>query len=66
MTLEQFKEKSLDLVIQFLCMTLEAIKDKKIEPLTKQKLVGTALSLILYVQDELTSICNDSEKSISD
>lgn len=66
MTLEQFKERACYYATAYLADTLEILKDKNIEPQTKQKLVSTALSLILYVQDELTSMSIGSDDSISD
>ncbi len=66
MTLEQFKSEARTLAISYLNNVNIMIEDKTIEPELKRKLVSTAQSLALYVQDELENICTGSEKSISE
>lgn len=65
MTLEEFKSEARSLAISYLNNVNTIIEDKKIEPELKRKLIATAQSLTLYVQDELENICTGSENSIS-
>lgn len=66
MTLEEFKSKARSLAISYLNNVNTMIEDEKIEPELKRKLIATAQSLTLYVQDELENICTGSENSISE
>lgn len=66
MTLEEFKSKARSLAISYLNNVNTMIEDEKIEPELKRKLVSTAQSLTLYVQDELENISTGSENSISE
>ncbi len=65
MTLNEFKSISLKMAAEYLIIILQVLKeDKKIEPDVKERLIAAALSLTLYVQDELEHIGSDT--SISD
>lgn len=66
MTLEEFKSEARSLAISYLNNVNTMIEDEKIEPELKRKLITTAQSLTLYVQDELENICTGSEDSISE
>lgn len=66
MTLEEFKSEARSLAISYLNNVNTMIEDKKIEPELKRKLITTAQSLTLYVQDELENISTGSENSISE
>ena len=69
-TVIEFRERSLDHVIAWFDELYLLLKDdreaKKIEPEQKRKLIGTGLSLLLYVQETLESDLNGSDKSISE
>lgn len=65
MTLEEFKAYARSLAAKYLAAVCEMVEGEKIEPECKRKLIGTAQSLTLYVQDELENICTGSENSIS-
>lgn len=66
MTLNEFKERTLDYATAWfndLCLLLAADrKAQKIEPEQKRKLIATALSLLLYLQEELNALLTDSSK----
>lgn len=66
MTLEQFKSEARTLAISYLNNVNIMLEDKTIEPELKRRLIATAQSLALYVQDELENICTGSKKSISE
>lgn len=66
MTLEQFKSEARTLAISYLNNVNIMLEDKTIEPELKRRLIATAQSLELYVQDELENICTGSKKSISE
>ena len=66
MTLEEFKSEARSLAISYLNNVNTMIEDEKIEPELKRKLITTAQSLTLYVQDELENISTGSENSISE
>lgn len=66
MTLEEFKSEARSLAISYLNNVNTMIEDEKIEPELKRKLIATAQSLTLYIQDDLESLCNGSENSISE
>ncbi len=66
MTLEQFKSEARTLAISYLNNVNTMIEDKTIEPELKRQLIATGQSLALYIQDDLESLCNSSEKSISE
>lgn len=66
MTLEQFKSEARNLAISYLNNVNTMIEDKTIEPELKRKLVSTAQSLTLYIEDDLESLQTGSEKSISE
>lgn len=65
MTLEEFKSKARSLSISYLNNVNTMIEDEKIEPELKQRLIATAQSLTLYIEDDLESLQNGSENSIS-
>ena len=56
MTLEQFKSEARTLAISYLNNVNIMLEDKTIEPELKRRLIATAQSLELYVQDELENI----------
>ncbi len=64
MTLEEFKSETRSLAINYLKIVNTMIEDKTIEPELKRKLIATAQSLALDVQDELEKKCIGSENSI--
>ena len=66
MTLEEFKSEARSLAISYLNNVNTMIEDKKIEPELKRKLITTAQSLTLYVQDDFENISTGSENSISE
>lgn len=66
MTLEEFKSYARSLAAKYLAVVCEMLEDEKIEPELKRRLIGSAQSLALYVQDELENICTGSENSISE
>lgn len=66
MTLEQFKSEARSLDISYLNNVNTMIEDKKIEPELKRKLIATAQSLALYIEDDLESLQTGSENSISE
>lgn len=66
MTLEQFKSEARTLAISYLGNVNTMIEDKTIEPELKRKLIATAQSLALYIEDDLESLQTGSEKSISE
>lgn len=65
MTVIEFRERSLDHVVAWFDELYLLLKDdretKKIEPEQKRKLIGTGLSLLLYVQEALESDLNGSD-----
>lgn len=65
MTLEEFKSKARGLAISYLNNVNTMIEDEKTEPELKQRLIATAQSLTLYIEDDLESLQNGSENSIS-
>lgn len=66
MTLEQFKSEARALGISYLNNVNIMIEDKKIEPELKRRLIATAQSLALYIEDDLESLQTGSENSISE
>lgn len=66
MTLEEFKSEARSLAINYLKIVNTMIEDKTIEPELKRRLISTAQSLALYIQDDLENLCNGSENSISE
>ena len=65
MTLEEFKSEARSLAISYLNNVNTMIEDEKIEPELKRRLIASAQSLTLYIQDDLESLCNGSENSIT-
>jgi len=66
MTLEQFKSEARSLAINYLKIVNALIEDKTIEPELKRKLIASGQSLALYIEDDLESLQNGSENSISE
>ena len=66
MTLEEFKSEARSLAISYLNNVNTMIEDEKIEPELKRKLISTGQSLTLYIEDDLESLQNSSENSISE
>lgn len=66
MELKAFQEETLELVLRYMTMVYHLSRNKKISADTKQRLIATALSLLVYAQEELESIENNSTESISD
>lgn len=66
MTLEEFKAVARTSAASYLKAVTVMIEDKKIEPKLKRSLIGTGLSLVLYIQEDFENLCNGSEDSISD
>lgn len=65
MTLEEFKAHSLELVLKYLVSVYHLIQNKKVSADCKQRLIATALSLLVYAQEELELIGNNSTESIA-
>lgn len=66
MTLEQFKSEARTLAISYLNNVNIMIEDKTIEPELKRRLIATAQSLALYIEDDLESLQTGSKNSISE
>ncbi|MGN0596144.1 MAG: hypothetical protein ACI4J1_02285 [Ruminiclostridium sp.] len=65
MTIEEFKAQTLELVLKYMVSIYHLIQNKKVSAETKQKLIATALSLLIYAQEELELLGNNSTESIS-
>lgn len=65
MTLEEFKSAARRLAVSYLMNVDTLLEDKTIEPELKRKLIATGESLALYIEDDLESLHNGSNNSIS-
>ena len=65
MTIEEFKAQSLELVLSYLVSVYQLIQNKKVSADCQQRLIATALSLLVYAQEELELIQNNSIESIA-
>lgn len=66
MTLEEFKSAARRLAVSYLMNVDTLLEDKTIEPELKRRLIATAQSLALYIQDDLENLRIGSENSISE
>lgn len=66
MTLEEFKSAARRLAVSYLMNVDTMLEDKTIEPELKRRLIATAQSLALYIQDDLENLRIGSENSISE